>query len=295
MDLQLDQLKDQVKQKGFEMGMDLVGITDLLRLKSAPNRFHATDYLPNAQSVIVVGCHFPEGSVENWRKTPSSYQYYSYALTNKELGRACFRIAKLVEQEGYRCFPIVPTGHCKDMDSKAQMGEFSHRHAAVAAGLGEFGYNRLVITPKFGNRVRFCSIITEAPFHADPMYEGPPLCDRCKKCINACPGQCLDESRLLSCTIGTKTYEYVTLYPFRCFYNLLGLGPNTGAQLDIPLPKKQGELSQLSFLKRYITAAITRFRKFLYIREQQSAVDWYDYCGRCLHVCDRPTNRFKVK
>ncbi|MHA1270679.1 MAG: hypothetical protein ACTSPY_12875 [Candidatus Helarchaeota archaeon] len=287
-------LKEKIKEKGKQMGMELIGITDLLRLKNTPKRFRAIDYLPTAQSVIVVGCHFPDGSVENWEKTPSSYQYYCYALINKELGRACFHISKLVEREGYRCFPIVPTGHSKDYDHHKMLGEFSHRHAAVAAGLGEFGYNRLVITPQFGNRVRFCSIITEAPLEPDPMYDGPPLCDHCKKCIRACPGNCLDESKLMKCTIGDKTYEYAKLYHFRCFYNLLGLGPGTGAQLDIPLPKKKGELSQTNFLIRYVKAFITRFQKFIYINEQQSAVDWFEFCGRCLHVCDRPKNRFKL-
>ncbi|MHA1300513.1 MAG: hypothetical protein ACTSO9_13930 [Candidatus Helarchaeota archaeon] len=273
--------------------MDLIGITDINRLKNAPKRFRATDYLPKAQSIIVIGCKIPEGSVDYWTKTSSSYQYYGYALPNKELGRACLHISKLVEKDGYRCFPIVPTGHSKDWDYKKQMGEFSHRHAAVAAGLGEIGYNRLVITPQFGNRVRFCSIITEAPLSPDPMYNGPALCDRCKRCIKACPGNCLDESKLLTCQIGDKTFEYVTLYHFRCFYNLLGLGPGTGAGIDIKLPKKKGELSQLSFLKRYIQTFITRFQKYQYISRQQNAVDWFEFCGRCLHVCNRPKNRFK--
>ena len=159
--------------------------------------------------------------------------------------------------------------------------------------MGEFAYNRLIITPEYGNRVRFCSILTEAPLPPDKMYDGPPLCDRCKKCIKACPTNCLDESNLLTCGVGDKTYEYAKLYHFRCFATLLGLAPGSGAGLDIPFPKKKGELSQLGFLIRYIKAAILRFQKFIYIREQQSAVDWFEFCGRCLHVCDRPTNRFK--
>ena len=175
------------------------------------------------------------------------------------------------------------------------MGEFSHRHAAVAAGLGEIGYNRLVITPQFGNRIRFCSIITEAPFSPDPMYEGPTLCYKCKKCINACPGNCLDETELLRCQVGEKSYEYTKLYHFKCFYHLLGLGTGTGAGIDIKGPKKKGELSQLGFLKRYVKAFILRFQKFQYISRQQYAVDWIEFCGRCLHVCDRPLNRFKVQ
>ncbi len=286
-------LKERVVATSRAIGIDLVGVASLERLAGAPKRFHATDYLPTARSVIVLGTHFPDGIVDNWDKTPSGYQYYGYAIPNKELGHACYKISKMVEAEGFKCFPIVPTGHSKDMDHEKQMGEFSHRHAAVAAGLGEFGYNRLVITPQFGNRVRFCSIITEAPLSPDPMYSGTPLCDRCKKCISACPGNCLDERKPLHCTIGEKTYEYVTLYHFRCFYNLLGMGPGAGGHVSIPLPKKQGELGQLAFLSRYIKAFILRFKKFQYMSRQQNAVDWHDYCGRCLHACDRPTNRFK--
>ncbi|MHA1291348.1 MAG: hypothetical protein ACTSQJ_01620 [Promethearchaeota archaeon] len=97
----MEELKSKVIEKGHALGMDLIGFTDLSRLKNAPKRFHATDYLPTAKSVIVVGGHFPDGSVENWVKTPSSYQYYGYALINKELGRACLYISKLIEKEGY--------------------------------------------------------------------------------------------------------------------------------------------------------------------------------------------------
>ena len=66
-------------------------------------------------------------------------------------------------------------------------GLFSHRHAATRAGLGEFGYNNIVLTPQFGPRVRFNSIITDAELVADPLL-ATPLClrDRCGLCLAAC-------------------------------------------------------------------------------------------------------------
>jgi epoxyqueuosine reductase QueG len=66
-------------------------------------------------------------------------------------------------------------------------GPFSHRHAATRAGLGEFGYNNLVLTPQFGSRQRFNSIITEAELVPDPLIE-KPICrrDACRLCQQAC-------------------------------------------------------------------------------------------------------------
>lgn len=66
-------------------------------------------------------------------------------------------------------------------------GPFSHRHAATRAGLGEFGYNNLVLTPQFGPRQRFNSIITEAELIPDPLL-AEPIClrDKCLLCLKAC-------------------------------------------------------------------------------------------------------------
>jgi len=71
-------------------------------------------------------------------------------------------------------------------------GPFSHRHAATRAGLGEFGYNNIVLTPQFGPRQRFNSIITDAELEPDPLLSRP-LCLResCRLCLRACIMQCI--------------------------------------------------------------------------------------------------------
>jgi ferredoxin len=71
-------------------------------------------------------------------------------------------------------------------------GPFSHRHAATRAGLGEFGYNNLVLTKEFGPRQRFNSIITDAPLAADAMVT-EPIClrDECRLCLKACIVECI--------------------------------------------------------------------------------------------------------
>ncbi|MDD4138170.1 MAG: 4Fe-4S binding protein, partial [Methanoregula sp.] len=68
---------------------------------------------------------------------------------------------------------------------------FSHRHAAYLAGLGNFGINNTLLTPAFGPRVRFASILTGADLPPDPILQ-EPLCTRCMRCVDACPVQAID-------------------------------------------------------------------------------------------------------
>jgi epoxyqueuosine reductase QueG len=81
---------------------------------------------------------------------------------------------------------------CKFSQFRYTFGPFSHRHAATRAGLGEFGYNNVVLTPQFGSRQRFNSIITDAELVPDPLIV-EPIClrDECKLCLEACIMACI--------------------------------------------------------------------------------------------------------
>ena len=81
-------------------------------------------------------------------------------------------------------FPKPPRG----------FGPFSHKHAAVAAGLGRFGLNNLLLTPQHGSRQRLCSIITCAPLVADPPLRDPVcLGEKCSRCLKSCPSGAFGE------------------------------------------------------------------------------------------------------
>jgi epoxyqueuosine reductase QueG len=79
------------------------------------------------------------------------------------------------------------------LETRGLVADFSYRHAAVAAGLGELGWNQLVITPQFGPRVWLMAVITNADLAPDPLYDGPKLCleDECNLCIDNCPQSAL--------------------------------------------------------------------------------------------------------
>ncbi len=112
------------------------------------------------------------------------YGTYGYTmLPNFELTNACYRIAQLIETESGEIATPCSTG---PMTNGRQV---SIRHCAVAAGLGEFGWMSIVLTPQFGPRNRFGVILTTAEIEADPMYSGERLCnpEKCGICVKRCP------------------------------------------------------------------------------------------------------------
>ncbi|MBR6542656.1 MAG: epoxyqueuosine reductase, partial [Anaerotignum sp.] len=65
-----------------------------------------------------------------------------------------------------------------------------HKTVATKAGLGWIGKSCIPVTKEFGGAFRMGVVLTDAPLPADaPITES--LCDNCRKCVDACPAQCL--------------------------------------------------------------------------------------------------------
>jgi ferredoxin len=64
---------------------------------------------------------------------------------------------------------------------------------AEAAGLGETGRNGLLISPEYGQRLRFAVVTTDMPLISDkPVDLGMKrFCELCNKCSKSCPGQAI--------------------------------------------------------------------------------------------------------
>lgn len=76
---------------------------------------------------------------------------------------------------------------------------------AIEAGLGELGRNGLLVTEKFGPRVRICKVFTDLPLVPDqPHFFGvEELCRKCMKCAEDCPSRAIP--------FGEKTTEALTI------------------------------------------------------------------------------------
>ncbi len=196
-------------------GASAVGIASIDRFEGAPRGHHPCDLVPEANAVITFGVallhhsmhwegHFSQSELvapEHRREFLQNYFYLqtgSY-LVNDLLSQLALRLANRLESQGYFSlfFPPAysPAAQVPEVNALIRKavpsgwGLFSQRHAAVMAGLGEFGLNNLVVTPKYGPRIRFNSVITQAPLVPNPlMTEKVCLGESCSICLARCPG-----------------------------------------------------------------------------------------------------------
>jgi epoxyqueuosine reductase QueG len=176
--------KDELWVQARALGFDLCGVAPAAEFPSVPGW---------ARSVIVLGLaaldpaldlelYLEEGSERRWSK-------WAY----ERLAGGAARLALALAGEGRRAQPLTYEDSLAVIDLKA---------AAVRAGLGVRGLNTLVITRRFGPRVRWGALLTDLDLLPDePIHDY--FCVSCSLCIAACPTGALgpaglDRSRCLA-------------------------------------------------------------------------------------------------
>ena len=223
----MDALTLAVKQLALAEGADLVGIAPVSRYEGAPRMLKPQAHLPEARSVVVMAVHHPDASVE-WGGEPNSNYPGPFQIGMiPKLDTICLRVARFLEDRGHVTVPLPCTYYWRHREHRDvpynHAASFSHMNAFVAAGLGEYGWHGMVMSPKYGPRQRIISLITAAELAPDPLYRGEPLCDRCGQCEKACWGHNYEKRRLgtpetISFEIEGKTFEYANINRWRCFW-----------------------------------------------------------------------------
>lgn len=267
----------------------MCGIAPVSRFEGALEGMHPHDFLPDCKSVISVAVRLMDGVIQSiFRNSEdgnlnaqSIYGSFGYTIApNFQLLYVVYDIARYIERT---------TGEAATPTQAGPMNggmAISQRHAAVAAGLGEFGWMGLVLTPQFGPRNRFSSILTTAELEPDPIYNGPRLCnaEKCRICTSVCPTGALSkygekEPRQVVYKDSDKVYQYCHINVNRCVIACGGLTTLTG---DSDL------VSSVDALPKEIQEAKNKTRRE---GELQHTPSWK--CGRCLAYC--PTGDWKKK
>jgi epoxyqueuosine reductase len=171
-------LTEGLKKFSRQGGGDLFGVADLALAKdfiAAQSPFPIAHY-PRAVSVgmqlidSIVDIHSPDEP-----RRQSLYWHHVYGVVTPALDSLAYDLARWLTGQGFRALP-VPGSTPYDFDKLK--GFFSHKLAAHLAGVGWIGKSCLLLTERFGPRVRFVSVLTDAP-----LQTGSPLDRPCGKII----------------------------------------------------------------------------------------------------------------
>lgn len=172
------------------LGSDLVGIAPVERFAQAPTGHHPEDILPQAKNVVVFAMRLLESTFASPNPRPWVMRYWQLRSRLQDIG---YDVSKYLEDNGYYALNLPSTAPMDSgPESRLLFADFSYRHAGWLAGLGEIGYNSLLVTPQYGPRVWLMAVLTSAPLTPDPMLTGE-VCPkaRCNICVEKCPQQAL--------------------------------------------------------------------------------------------------------
>lgn len=182
------QLTEMVRKHAKACGADMVGVCSIRALKEW--REQGRSLLPNASSVVVVSCRHSRAALDS--DNIRMAQFDTHCVYNK-LDGILRDLSVLLEDKGFLAVSVpvyLPIKMSKE--TQGLIGDISLRHAAVEAGLGEIGLNRLLLTKRFGPRIRMGAVLTTAPLKSDRKLT-EKICDNCGECIRACPAGAITE------------------------------------------------------------------------------------------------------
>jgi ferredoxin len=221
---------EMIKKRARDLGADVVGIGNIERWEGAPLQMDPRQVMPEARSVIGLVFRVCRGSLRGIEEGTffSNYSSMGYGgITYVFLPMVVMNLARFIEDDGYEA---VPYGHQSDwraIDNEGAMRPnysvpvapgraapdvmVQLRIAAFLCGLGEIGFSKMFLSPQFGPRNRVGIIITEAELEPDPLYEGPPLCNRCLRCVKECPGGALKANKTVKVKLAGREVEWTDI------------------------------------------------------------------------------------
>jgi epoxyqueuosine reductase QueG len=258
-----ENMKETIKKYVLGLGVDDVGFGAVTDYQSTLSPKIETIF-PKARTMIVMA--FKElSNCESDNKRIAM----GGRLDIMEFMKSCnYKLARYLEREHKVKAMSTPLSYPLNMTREARYGlvaDFSQRHAAIAAGLGNWGRNNLVIHPKMGSRVLFTTVLCDAELAPDPKVIDD-LCIQCNICVEKCPGGALDEEG--------KTQE------MKCLKH----------------SQPYGIAGNMNFWKRFIDSNPDEQKKLMsspeYMSLYQAAVVGFQYhCFNCLMLC--PINNDK--
>lgn len=251
-------MKELIRNYALQLGIDDLGF-------AAADDYHSPsspplhEIFPAAKSIIVL-CY---QELDNCESSNKQIAYAGRQSLMEHASSCSYKLARFLQKELIAKVMSVPISYPMDM-SRGAIGEVSLRHAALAAGLGNFGLHNLIIHPRFGSRVIFNALITNLTLESDPPLT-EKLCIDCRSCVDNCPAEALNEAGKTQVVHCLKNSQPYGIGGSIRFWRKFGEGS----------PEEQ---KQLLLSKDY---------PFLY---QAASLGYQYYCFNCVMTCPLSQN-----
>ncbi len=178
-------LNKELEKFSRDRGADLFGVADLGPAQdfiisqggSLVEKFPRAVSMGMQLSDLIVDRHSPDDP-----RRQSLYWHHVYNVVTPALDFLAYDVTRWLAGKGFQALPVPGS---TPYNFEKLSGIFSHKLAAHLAGLGWIGKSCLLLTDRFGPRVRFVSVLTDAPLETGQPLDKP--CGKCRICVDACP------------------------------------------------------------------------------------------------------------
>lgn len=156
-------------------------------------------YLRRLPTAISLAVQVSDEIVNEIKDAPTMSYFHHYRTLNYFIDQIQLSVGLYLQKEGYSFFPI-PASQSIPTNEAPFSAKFSHKEAAVQAGMGNIGRNCLFLENSFGPRVRLGTVFTNfvppslskmADEAEESKFALSEHCNACNLCIDACPAHAL--------------------------------------------------------------------------------------------------------
>jgi epoxyqueuosine reductase len=143
--------------------------------------------LPYAVSIVVA---LSDAVVDEISDAPTFSYFHHYRTVNAFIDRMLLQMGMILQRNGYRYIPIPASQSINTGAARTYRGRYSHKKAAVMAGLGTIGKSTLFLHRQLGPRVRLGTLFTDYPLTQQAAC-AQSECGECELCAKACPAHAI--------------------------------------------------------------------------------------------------------
>lgn len=181
----MNELDKQLGDTASLLEIDVFGTADLTKVKDFV-QIQGGENISNYPKAISIGIRLIDGIVNELYRHEELTALYTYKAlyntTNAKLDKTAHSIARFIQKAGFKAYPIPASQIVK---LRKLEGAISHKLVANLAGLGWIGKSCLLISPGYGPRIRYATVLTNAPLTTGESIDN--RCGDCRECVDICP------------------------------------------------------------------------------------------------------------